>query len=263
VEHLIEAYQWRLMAVAELVAALLARAASEQESDSGQAFTPEQIRKWAIHHYCLAALHPACLGSRGSQAQQQAFQELADYLYRLAQRTWPGVAEDATQDALVAIYEKAHLCRNSGAFLAFAIQKLRDAARRRLRAGSREFSLDELLEADVYGEMSTVGGGAGDADTKGGMVSDATSDAILARELRIQVVERLQQLRTAHPRARRQLDTVWLRYVQELSLEEISAQLETPVENVSVLLSRGLERLREDSGLLALASEFVQQSNSL
>lgn len=259
VTQLLETYQWRLMAADALTGAVLARVA-EQDAQARPA--GEQLRKLAIHLYCLLALHPACLGSRSVAQQQQAFCELADYLYRIAQRTWPGVAEDATQDALVAIFEKAHLCRNGGAFLAFAIQKVRDAARRRLRLGMRERSLDELLESDLHGDAPDLDGDAGWGALNLGMMGDDAALSILEQEMHNQVVAQLQRLRRENPRARRQFDVVWLRYVQELSLEEIALHLETPVQNVSVLLSRGLERLRQDPQLLALAGEMVQRFES-
>jgi RNA polymerase sigma factor (sigma-70 family) len=245
VATLLAAYAWRLLTVDELTAAVMAQASAEHLP------VPDQIRKWAIHLYCLQALYPASLGAHGSQAQQQAFAELASYLYRIAQRAWPTVAEDATQDALVAIYEKAAYCHNAGAFLAFAIQKLRDAARKRLRIGTRERSLDELLEEDAYRDapVNSVSERAADAEV-----------APLIHELRRQVVDRLQTLRAELPRARRQLDAVWLRYIQEQSMEEIAFHLQTTVANVSVLLTRGLERLRQDPDLLALAADLSEHS---
>src|SRR5690606_3419447 len=103
-------YNWQLLPVERVAAELGARvAASEMEAGTVDG---EQLRKWVINIYCLHALHPACLGQQGAERQQRAFAELAAFLYPIAYRRWgPQVAEEATQDALVAIFEKVHLCR--------------------------------------------------------------------------------------------------------------------------------------------------------
>ena len=247
VRELIEDYDWRLLAEDAFVQAVLECIPPEGSND------PEQLRKWCINTYCRQALHPACLGTLGDQKRKRAFEELATYLHRLAHWKWPHIAEDAVHEALVTVYDRVEQCRNPGAFLAFAIQQLRDAARKLSKVETREFSLDKLLEQDFYGDIS--------ADKAVGMVEEeGVEEAVLYADLKRQVAARIKQVRRQNPRAHRQLDAVWLRYFRELSNAEIAEVLETTPENVSVLISRGLEKLREDEQLWNLAEEILRRS---
>jgi RNA polymerase sigma factor (sigma-70 family) len=141
-------------------------------------------------------------------------------------------------------------CRKPGAFLAFAIQKLRDSVRKHMRGETREDSLDALLEQDFYGDAVVS-----DAIEAGNIPS--VEETTVYADLRRQIDRRIKAIRRANPRAGRQLDAVWLRYFKELSNEEIAAALDTRPENVSVLINRGLIKLREDEQLRALTEGIL------
>jgi RNA polymerase sigma factor (sigma-70 family) len=247
VRELIVEYDWRLLTEDAFVKTVLERIPPEGSNE------PEQLRKWCINTYCQQALHPACLGALGKQEQKRAFEELATYLYRLACWKWHQVADESVQEALVRVYERVDQCRNPGAFLAFAIQLLRDAARKCMMAETRALSLDELLEQDFYGDIS--------ADKAVGMAEEKGVEEIaLYADLKRQVAARIKQVRQQNPRAHRQLDAVWLRHFRELSNAEIAEVLKTTPENVSVLINRGMEKLRRDKGLYDLVKEILCQS---
>jgi RNA polymerase sigma factor (sigma-70 family) len=243
VRQLMEDHDWRLLSEDAFVQVVL------------ECIPPEgsnELRKWCINTYCQQALHPACLGALGEKKRKRGFEELATYLYRLAHWKWPHIAEDAVQEALVRVYDRVDQCRNPGAFLAFAIQQLRDAAKKLSKAKTRELSLDELLEQDFYGDMS--------ADKAVGMAEEErVEEAALYADLKRQVAARIKQVRRQNPRAHRQLNAVCLRYFRELSNAEIATVLKTTPENVSVLISRGLEKLRKDKQLWDLAEEILRQ----
>ena len=247
VRELMADNEWQLLSEDAFVDAVLNRMPLQHTVDR------EQFRKWGINTYCRHALYPACLGVHGRQKQARGYAELAIYLYRLAHRNWSPVAEDAAQEALVMLYDKVEDCRNPGAFLAFAIQKLRDAAWKCMRRDSREESLDALLEQDFYDHIKA----GEDAETTG---AKEPEEAALYADLKHQVADQIKQVRQQNPRAHRQIDAVWLRYFRELSNEEIAEVMETTPANVSVLIHRGLEKLRADEPLLEMAEEIFRRS---
>lgn len=240
---------WRLIGETVFVEAVLAHVPADQALD------PQQIRRWCISAYCSQALYPACLGALGPDSQRRAFEELAGYLERIARRRWPDVAQEAVQTGLVMIYEKVRLCRTPEAFLAFAIQQVWDAAKKHMRVGQRAVSLEEWqTQLDADGEA---------ADRDIAAAGDEGLEAVtLDADLRRQVAARIRVAWQGHPRARRQLEAVWLRYLHELSNEEVARVLETTPQNVSVLINRGLEKLREDDELERLAGEILRRSGS-
>jgi len=214
VRELMEDNDWRLLSEDAFVQAVLECIPPEESND------PEQLRKWCINTYCRQALHPACLGTLGEQKRERSFEELATYLHRLAHWKWPHIAEDAVQEALVTVCERVEHCRKPGAFLAFAIQQLRDAAKKLSKVETRKRSLEELLELDFYGDIS--------ADKTVGMVEEeGVEEAVLYADLKRQVAARIEHVRRQNPRAHRQLDAVCLRYFRELSNVEIATVLKT------------------------------------
>lgn len=246
VRELMEDNDWHLLSEDAFVTAVLERIPPEQTIEH------EQLREWCINTYCREALHPACLGAQGRHKRKRGFEELAVYLYGLAHKAWPEVAEDAVQETLIMVYDKVEHCRNPGAFLAFAIQQLRDAARKLMKAQARALSLDQLLEQDFYGDLPARAG-------VGAVREEGVEEAALYADLKHLVAGRIREVRQQNPRAGRQLDAVWLRYFRELSNEEIAGLLDTTPANVSVLISRGLRKLRGDERLRKLAEEILRR----
>ncbi|MEM7124958.1 MAG: RNA polymerase sigma factor [Chloroflexota bacterium] len=202
--------------------------------DTDGVIEDEKIRKLAINTYCRDGLYPACLGEQGQQKRERGFEELAIYLYPIARTHWPHIADEVVQEALVRIYTTMANCRQPGAFLAFAIQKLRDGARRLLKKPGQNIALDELISQNIASQHSYV--------------SQKPDENVLKDENKISIEKKLEQVKKMNPKSKRQLEAVRLRYICELKIEEIAKRLEVESPNASVLINRGLQKCR-DSGL--------------
>jgi DNA-directed RNA polymerase specialized sigma24 family protein len=191
------------------------------------------------------ALHRACSGDEGRQRQEQGYAELGNFLFQIANRCYPDVSADATQLALFNIYRSFTQCEQPGWFFAFAKYRLKDAARTMRVHEQRQHALttQHIDHSPLRDELIAPH-------------QDEPSAAILADEDRA-VLERYRAdfLRN-HPRAERQLDAVWLKYIVGLSDGEISARLGVSVNDVYTLRCRGIKRLHEEPGWRALAAEF-------
>ncbi len=73
--------------------------------------------------------HMACSGNEGYERQNRAYDELFRYLHDSARYRYPDMGEEVSQRALTNIFTAFERCRQPGAFLAFALQHLLDAAR--------------------------------------------------------------------------------------------------------------------------------------
>jgi DNA-directed RNA polymerase specialized sigma24 family protein len=213
--ELIAAFGWRLLSETELAARAVATLAVQPE------LTPRQV---CLNVYSRA-LYDAC---RDGRRQDQAYQELHYYLHRMACRRRADLADDAAQEAIELIFRQIHTCREPGAFLSFAWYKLLHAIRR-LSPDHEEaelptddlfpwMPLDELLPA---GEQAAIGG-------------ERVDDLWRCTRLIWQ----------KQPRSHNQLRAVYWKYFDGLSDEEIAELLQTTVELVYVLRSRGLVKLR-------------------
>jgi hypothetical protein len=130
VAHLIARHDWQLLDCDEFVRRTLAELHTDVAADPQRA---------AIYTYSKA-LHLACSGADGPERQRRAYTELFRYLYDSARRRYPDVCHDAARRALERVFTSFERCRQPGAFLAFALQHLMDAARLE-QAGQRPRSL--------------------------------------------------------------------------------------------------------------------------
>ena len=163
------------------------------------------------------------------QKREVAFGDLYRFLYRAAYNRWPELAEDATQRALVLVYEQIDRCREPGTFLAFALNKLRHAFQQEQRA--RKSSDASIDEEDL--DLVLTDGEPDALEQR--LLSEESTTALL------QAVERL-----ADPRQR---SVVLWKFFGGLSDEEIGRQLGIQPGHVRVLRHRGLDRLRADAVL--------------
>jgi RNA polymerase sigma factor (sigma-70 family) len=167
--------------------------------------------------------------------QELAYRELHAYLYRIAQRQRPHLAEDAAQEAIQLLYQNILTCRDPAAFLKFAIYQLLTAFHR-LTPPREEPSLDSLLEVpDEIGAAIELPGNGSDPETE-----------VEERQMTAELLQWLRDVIEANPRARKQLLAVAMKYLEEWDDEEIAAALGTTVANVHVLRSRGLAKLRAE-----------------
>jgi RNA polymerase sigma factor (sigma-70 family) len=229
---------WKLLAEDDFSRQLYGRAKAAGITDA------EALTSLAVNLYCQV-WHTACC-SRGEQ-RKRAFSELAHYLYDRALHKYGEreLAHEVAHDAIVLIHEQLENCQNPGAFMAFALLKLWNAATTYFRRRDRllaQLSLEgeEEEEAEIVDRQS-VGPEA----------------ATLQTELVETLLWRIGELMQAEPRAQKQYQAVLYKFIYGYSDQEIADHLEMDVAGVHVLRSRGMKRLREDPALRRLAQDFL------
>jgi DNA-directed RNA polymerase specialized sigma24 family protein len=234
----LQRYSWALLAPAQLLAAVEAEYRSRE---------PGAASARAATLLCYSRiLYRACSGAEGRERQERGYAELYAFLGRAASRRYAAVAGEATQRAVERIYLSFSRCRQPETFLAFVLQKLRDAARAELRdaAVSAEQLPVELIEvldgaavrawADTLDPAETIGR----ETTRVGLWRQAVT-----------FLER-------HPRAGQQFAALWLKYIVGLDDRAIGQRLGRTPAAVHVLRSRALSRLRDEPGWRQLAREL-------
>jgi RNA polymerase sigma factor (sigma-70 family) len=237
-DALLARYSWRLLDREEFVR----RAAGYL-----RAGTVPDAQRAAMHAYCWA-LHAACAGAEGSERRELAYAELFRYLYDSARRRYPLIAAEVAQDAIERVYLAFDRCRQPGAFLAFALQQLMDAARATDRVRARQAT-----------SLSTPVGADG-GETLGDLLPDTRQPeptaVVLAEERRARLDGLYAAFLRRHPRAADQLAALWLKHVEGLDDETIARLLGKSVSNVHVLRSRALATLRTEPEWHAFAQEY-------
>lgn len=196
----------------------------------------------AVNVYCRC-LYTACRGDQGPERQELAFTELHRYLYELSFREVADLAPDLRQDAvnetLLRVWQKLENYYKPGAFLAVAALELRNVLRPWWTRKVQPLPLDLIEDQPA---------------------PDSTDDPLasaLRSELRERVRACFDEVLRRQPRARQQLEAVWLKYIVELDDETISAYLSKPVASVHVLRSRGLSHLRAAPAWQLMAQELL------
>ena len=217
VRALIEKYRWALLSDDELVERVLG------SIESG--ISPTEVRRLAKHHYAIA-MYEACRQVRDQDRREQGYHELSHYLFRAACRQWPELAEDASQRALVLVYEQIDRCRSPGTFLAFALGKLRHAFKQEQGARGREVPLEEAGRSIAQGDRTEAW-------------------------THLEYQEWCHKLFDAIKRLSSDLErkTIILKHIGGLSDAEIGKRLKITANYVRVLRHRGIKRLRQDERL--------------
>lgn len=239
--RLLDRHDWRLLDQPEFSAQVRTRAQETGASDD------EAVTTLAINLYCQV-WHAAC-GDAG-QRRERAYIELAHYLYDRACHKYGDaeMAREITQDAIVLVAEQLENCQNPGAFMAFALLKLWNAATTYFRRRDRQ----RAHTAPLPDEHAA-------ARFRGRAVPSPQSPETTAvdRAMRQALLARLEEIVHQAPRARNQLRAVFFKFLHGYSDEEIAEALDTSVSNVYVLRSRGLKRLRQDAVLRRLARDSL------
>ncbi len=234
---LLARHEWQLLTPVEF---------AQRTYDHVRAGITADPRRAAIYTYC-EALHHACSGREGRTRRERAYTELYRWLYDIARQRYAGDAEELAQQALVRTFTAFEQCRLPGAFLAFALQHLRDAARSHRREYGREIvSFDGSDDEPALHQTARV------SETH---LPDPCESATNG-EMRLHVAQIMAAFIRKHPRATTQLDAVWLKYIEGLDDSAISERLSKPVKRVHELRSLGLKQLRADPQWRALASDF-------
>ncbi|MFL5805363.1 MAG: RNA polymerase sigma factor [Roseiflexaceae bacterium] len=235
VDALLDRHEWRLLDRAEF-----ARRALDQLRRS----VARDAQRAATFVYSQA-LHAACSGAEGLERQNRAYTELFGYLYESALHRYADMGEEVSQRAIASTFADFKRCRQPGAFLAFAIQHMLDAARslrreqqprtRAVPAGEHERALGDQI-----------------ADER----QPDPAEALIAGELHAGFEQLAEEFLRKHPRAARQFAALRLKYIDGLDDVTIGAQLGVPVKSVYVLRTRAIEKLRAEPAWRALAAEF-------
>lgn len=234
-EQLLDRHGWRLVDRLEL---------ARRGADHVRASEANTPRRGVLLAYSRA-LHRACSGTEGAEAQNTGYGELFRYLYDVALWRYPDVGEEAAQGALVHVFTAFERCRQPGAFLAFALQHLMNATRTARRQRPRQAApydgnteLDEQAAEDHHAD-------AGDPAL-----------AVITSELRERFTQLTDEFLRRHPRARRQLAALRLKHLDGLDDAAIGRELGVPARALYVLRSRAVAKLRAEPEWYALAVEF-------
>jgi RNA polymerase sigma factor (sigma-70 family) len=232
---LLDRHEWRLLERDELARRALGHLRDGIAHDA---------RRAATFAYSQV-LHTACSGAEGLERQNRAYDELHHYLHESALHRYPDIDEEVSQRAVASTFADFKRCRQPGAFLAFAIQHMLDAARavrreqqpRSLAAptGEREHALGDQI-----------------ADER----QPDPAEALIAGELHARFEQLAEEFLQKHPRASNQFAALRLKYIDSLDDATIAARLGVPVESVYVLRTRAVAKLRAEPAWRALATEF-------
>ncbi|MGQ9927843.1 MAG: RNA polymerase sigma factor [Chloroflexaceae bacterium] len=230
--RVMERFGWQLLSVDEFTRRTAASVTRGEAPDPWRA---------AINVYCQC-LYGACRGNEGRERQNLAFTELHRYLYGLSIRESsdlpPDVRAEVVNETLLRIWKKLDSYHTPGAFLAIAALELRNV----LRPLWTRLAVAPPMEL-LDGRQTVTED------------SDPEQSAIRA-DLRQQVQACFDEVLRRQPRARRQLEAVWLKFIAGLDDETISAYMARPVASVYVLRSRGLKQLRASPRWQQLAHDW-------
>ncbi len=232
VTRVMQRFGWQLLSVAEFARRTEASVARGEVTDPWRA---------AIHVYCHS-LYSACRGDEGRERQDLGFTELHRYLYGLSFREITELAPDlraeAVNETLLRIWKKLDTYHTPGAFLAVAALELRNVLRPWWTRTVVAVPLEGLEEQPPVAEHG-----------------DPEQSAMRA-DLHRQVRACFEEVLRRQPRARQQLEAVWLKFIAELDDETISRYMAKPIASVHVLRSRGLNQLRASPVWQQLARDW-------
>lgn len=236
VDTAMQRYQWELLKRSELF---------EQVYEQLAAGTAQDARQATVCAYSRA-LYQACSGADGLERRERGYYELSYYLSLVAMRRYSDHYADTLQRALEQICRTFLDCRKPEAFLAFSLQKLRDAARTERNQVSSSVSLD------------TLKGGADEPSLQVAAPSSHfdPSEHMLQNEFRERVAQHAHAFLERHPRAAQQLLALWLKHIRNLDDRTIGKYLGKSVKNVHVLRARAIVKLRQDPEWTILAGEL-------
>ena len=215
VQDLIAKFQWTLLDPDDLVERVLGSTSERSNAE---------MTRWTKHHYTIA-LYEACRQPQDTRRREQGYGELYRLLYRAAYKRRPELAEDAAQRALLTIFEQINRCRRPGAFIAFALFKLRAAIK-----------VEESKDSPVPLECLTQHPAAPE--------HEAPESSLDQQELSQTLLRSISSLPN-----KRQQKVILLRFFEGLNDNEIAERLGISSGHVRVLRNRGIEKLRQDGRL--------------
>jgi RNA polymerase sigma-70 factor (ECF subfamily) len=219
VRQLRAANQWSLLSEDELVALVHGVTPGS---------TSRTMREYRARGQYGRALWSAC--SQGDHDRRElAYAELRRYLYRAAYNRRPALADDAVQRALELVVAHIDRCREPGAFLTFALSKLRQAL-------SEETTRSERVDTSATSEDIAI------------------PDTLPVEQERRELIEALVAALGRLPDARER-QVVALKFFDGVRDEAIAARLAITPNHVRVLRHHGLRRMRADPRLIAFLND--------
>jgi RNA polymerase sigma factor (sigma-70 family) len=257
---------WRLLAAEEL-----AQRAEAHLMGSGRgAVTSLQIIRHAALRLYGHELYQAC-GHQDVAIRERAFTELWNYLYPIAlyRAEDAAMAQDATQETLLTVWEKRTQCRDPHSFLNWAtmivINQVRAVFRRVSMIapgegerqpgedGAPRWQRREVLMADLRGDEQD----SEREDVQFELVEEAGPErALLRRESQAQLVAALERALRS-PRQRRVIIGL---FIEEKGVLELARELDTTPTNVYTLKSRALARLGRDRDFKETLADLLKGS---
>jgi DNA-directed RNA polymerase specialized sigma24 family protein len=239
VAQVLKRYDWRLLEANEFV---------RRTEDNIRTSAIENPWVAAVNVYCQC-LYTTCRGDEGPVRQERAFLELQHYLFEISFREVADIPTDLrwehVNEALLRIWQRLPAYYKPGAFLALAAMELRNVMRPWWsRQHGRERQAWELPPTSIDRAMEQPDAG------------ESPDGRAISKELVQQVRHCFNEMLRRYPRARQQLEAVWLKYIDGLDDESISQYLEKPITGVHVLRSRGLRRLRAEPSWQLLARDL-------
>jgi RNA polymerase sigma factor (sigma-70 family) len=215
VHTLTERYSWSLLSEDDLV---------ELSLPLATAAPMVKLELLVIQAYTVA-LYQACRQAADEDQREVAYTDLFRYLYRVSFNRRPEIAEDVVQRALMLIYEQIERCQHPVAFLAFAMYKLKDAAKQEGFVRGNELSGVSISLEDTADQEAEV-------------------IPLFAKEQSSELLAAIRRLPDP-----RQQKVVMLRFFGRLSDTQIGSQLGITPNFVRVLRFRALQHLRNDQQL--------------
>lgn len=240
-----EMYDWRLLDEDEFVRRVSAKLEERAETRS---VSDRDIGRFVMRVYSLE-WYLQCSG-QGNQ-WDRAYQEVMQYLYRLARQRYGGRRwiEDMVQEAGLLVARDIQQCHTPAAFMRFIQLKLLNAATDLLRGEKRS----QAFVDEWPGEPNESG-----FENLAPASLDRPETTVICQELYRAFLSRLEVLIQESGRARTQLEAALLKQFG-YSAREICDQLSVTLSAVYSLVSRGLKRLRQDEELKIISRE-IQQS---
>jgi RNA polymerase sigma-70 factor (ECF subfamily) len=175
------------------------------------------------------------LTQRAKRGDREAFAELVeiykDKIFQLAYRMTGSrqEAEDIAQETFLRVFANLHVYDESYKFSTWIYRIATNLCIDRKRKKRPDFSLDEQVDGaeglDWYSRLSA---------------KDMTpEESVMTRELQDTVQGALLQLSPKYS------SIMILRYIEDLTLQEISAVLELPITTIKTRIHRGREALRK------------------
>jgi RNA polymerase sigma factor (sigma-70 family) len=222
------------------------------------------IEDAAVNRYGYLWL--AACRANGTLRQRRAFTELHCYLYPIAlyrANHDPYLAEESTQEALFSVWQHLDQVKDPGSFARWAGTIVSNKVKKQIEKLARKVVEDESGEVtwqfkEILVAEPWVHRGVEDAGTAmRGMGNRPELPASQGPEMTKEMRARIEAALRRCLRSKQQQTVIIGLFLGEKSFQEVAAVLGTTPQNVSVLKSRALERLRKCEDFLKVLEDLM------